>query len=217
MYNAPDSYLFEAYETTYEEISDDKYAAQVNFRKAMDLGFLPALEAVQFGARYTDKSKERNRGQLNIHGPAAGDSSWANVRPLADSELRPVTDLTQGPVAARAGATAMIDVSDGLVRDGDRDAIEAAVTKRVAEVAGYVPGYRLKQKVQFDDIPADDPVNVPGVGMFDGLKVSVFLEVEGAGDYLPAFSGNLDIMTAAALRTGVEISNQLNKDKEAVA
>lgn len=96
MYNAPDSYLFEAYETTYEEISDDKYAAQVNFRKAMDLGFLPALEAVQFGARYTDKSKERNRGQLNIHGPAAGDSSWANVRTLADSELRPVTDLVPG-------------------------------------------------------------------------------------------------------------------------
>ncbi|MGY0633358.1 TonB-dependent receptor [Luteimonas sp. A478] len=96
MYNAPDSYLFEAYETTYEEINDDKYAAQVNFRKAMDVAFLPALEAVQFGARYTDKSKERNRGQLNIHGPAAGDSSWANVRTLGDSVLTPVTDLVPG-------------------------------------------------------------------------------------------------------------------------
>lgn len=96
MYNAPDSYLFEAYETTYEEINDDKYAAQANFRKAMDLGFFPALEAVQFGARYTDKSKERNRGQLNIQGPAADDSSWANVRTLADSVLTPVTDLVPG-------------------------------------------------------------------------------------------------------------------------
>lgn len=96
MYNAPERYLFEAYETSYEEISDDKYAAQVNLRKTMDLGFLPALEAVQFGARYTDKSKERNRGELNVHGPAAGDSSWANVRTLADSELHPVTDLVPG-------------------------------------------------------------------------------------------------------------------------
>lgn len=96
MYNAPDSYLFEAYETTLEEVKDDKYAAQANFRRAMNLSFLPALHAVQFGARYTDKSKERQRGQLNIHGPAAGDRSWANVRTLGDSELRPVTDIVPG-------------------------------------------------------------------------------------------------------------------------
>lgn len=96
MYNAPERYLFEAYETTLEQITDDKYAAQVNARKALDLAFFPALQSVQFGARHTDKSKERNRGQLNIHGPGPGDTSWANNRTLADSELRSVTDIVPG-------------------------------------------------------------------------------------------------------------------------
>lgn len=100
-----------------------------------------------------------------------------------------------------------------LIADGDQDRIAQDVADRVAEVARYVPGYRLKQAVQFDEIPADAPVNVPGVGLFSGLKVSVFLEVEGAGDYLPNYSGNLDIMTSAALRTGQEIASHLNSTK----
>ncbi|VFS75347.1 Acetaldehyde dehydrogenase [Kluyvera cryocrescens] len=52
----------------------------------------------------------------------------------------------------------------------------------------YVPGYRLKQKVQFEVIPADKPVNIPGVGQFSGLKTAVYLEVEGAAHYLPAYA-----------------------------
>ncbi|MOA55314.1 Acetaldehyde dehydrogenase [compost metagenome] len=64
-----------------------------------------------------------------------------------------------------------------------------------------MPGYRLKQKVQFDVIPADQPLLIPGHGQFSGLKTSVFLEVEGAAHYLPAYAGNLDIMTSAALAT----------------
>ncbi|MDH5832368.1 TonB-dependent receptor [Luteimonas kalidii] len=96
MYDAPERYLFEAYETTLEHISDDKYAAQVNARRSMDLAFLPALHAIQFGARYTDKSKERERGVLNIHGPGPGDTSWAGVRTLADSELRAIGSLVPG-------------------------------------------------------------------------------------------------------------------------
>ena len=99
-----------------------------------------------------------------------------------------------------------------LTPDGDRDAILAAVHKRVGEVSAYVPGYHLKQEVQFDDIPADAPVNIPNYGQFSGLKVSVFLEVEGAGDYLPKYSGNLDIMTSAALRAGQEIARTLEKE-----
>ncbi|MDX3774633.1 TonB-dependent receptor [Chromatiaceae bacterium AAb-1] len=96
MYNAPDSYLFEAYETELEKVTDDKYAAQLDFKKALELSFMPALTSVQFGVRYTDKSKERNFGATKIQGPTAGDSSWVNVRTLADSDLQWVTDIVSG-------------------------------------------------------------------------------------------------------------------------
>ena len=94
-----------------------------------------------------------------------------------------------------------------LCDGADTKAIAASVDGMVAEVQKYVPGYRLKQKVQFEQIRADDPLRIPEMGSeFEGLKVSVFLEVEGAAHYLPAYAGNLDIMTAAALRTGEEIA-----------
>jgi acetaldehyde dehydrogenase len=62
-----------------------------------------------------------------------------------------------------------------------------------------VPGYRLKQRVQFERITADSPVNIPNLSKRNGLKVSIYLEVEGAAHYLPSYAGNLDIMTSAAL------------------
>ena len=71
----------------------------------------------------------------------------------------------------------------------------------VAKVGAYVPGYRLKQKVQFERFGSNNPVRIPGLGSYEGIKTSVFLEVEGAAHYLPAYAGNLDIMTSAALRT----------------
>ncbi|MGI4903583.1 MAG: acetaldehyde dehydrogenase (acetylating), partial [Janthinobacterium lividum] len=73
----------------------------------------------------------------------------------------------------------------------------------------YVPGYRLKQKVQFELYDAANPLNIPGVGKISGLKTSVFLEVEGAAHYLPSYAGNLDIMTSAALATGETIIEKL--------
>jgi acetaldehyde dehydrogenase len=79
--------------------------------------------------------------------------------------------------------------------------VEASIVEMAAAVQAYVPGYRLKQKVQFDVIPEDAPLNIPGLGKFSGLKTSIFLEVEGAAHYLPAYAGNLDIMTSAALAT----------------
>jgi iron complex outermembrane receptor protein len=96
MYNSPQSYLFEAYETELESVTDDKYAAQLDFKKSLELSFMPALSSVQFGVRYTDKSKERQFGGTKIQGPAAGDSSWVNTRTLADSELQWVTDIVPG-------------------------------------------------------------------------------------------------------------------------
>ena len=75
------------------------------------------------------------------------------------------------------------------------------IAHMVARVARDVPGYRLKQQVQFDVIPESAPLHIPGLGTFSGLKTSVFLEVEGAAHYLPAYAGNLDIMTSAALAT----------------
>lgn len=73
--------------------------------------------------------------------------------------------------------------------DADQAAIAKSVQDMVSAVQEYVPGYKLKQDVQFDERE-------------EGLQVSVFLEVSGAGHYLPAYAGNLDIMTSAALRTG---------------
>jgi acetaldehyde dehydrogenase len=92
--------------------------------------------------------------------------------------------------------------------DGSASEVEirASVEEMVKSVAAYVPGYRLKQEVQFDRIPADRPINIPGVGLASGIKVSVFLEVEGAAHYLPAYAGNLDIMTSAALAAAEKIA-----------
>ncbi len=84
--------------------------------------------------------------------------------------------------------------------------IEEAIVAMVAKVNAYVPGYRLKQKVQFERFGSNNPVKIPGHGVFSGIKTSVFLEVEGAAHYLPAYAGNLDIMTSAGLRTAEKIA-----------
>ncbi|QYC10717.1 TonB-dependent receptor [Brevundimonas nasdae] len=95
MYNSPDKYLFEAYETTLEHITDDKYAAQVDFTKYLSLDFFPALTSVQFGARYTDKTKQRDYGALNIQGSGAGKVDYVG-RPMSQSQLTPIGDLVPG-------------------------------------------------------------------------------------------------------------------------
>ena len=95
----------------------------------------------------------------------------------------------------------MRDTVFTLSQGGSQEAIEKSVADMVAAVQKYVPGYRLKQKVQFDEIPAHAPLHIPGLGRCSGLKTSVFVEVEGAAHYLPAYAGNLDIMTSAALAT----------------
>ena len=101
----------------------------------------------------------------------------------------------------------MRDTVYTLSEGTDLARVEQAIVEMVAAVNAYVPGYRLKQQVQFDVIPAHQPVWIPELGgSYSGLKTTVLLEVEGAAHYLPAYAGNLDIMTSAALATGERIA-----------
>ncbi|MFB6396915.1 acetaldehyde dehydrogenase (acetylating) [Polymorphospora lycopeni] len=143
----------------------------------------------------------------SIASRSAGPGTRANIDEFTETTARAI-EVVGG---ARAGkAIIVLNPADPplLMRDTvyclcpdrnvDRDAIAASVEAMVATVAEYVPGYRLKQTVQFDEVDA----YVPALGTsFAGVQVSVFLEVSGAGHYLPAYAGNLDIMTSAALRT----------------
>jgi acetaldehyde dehydrogenase len=80
--------------------------------------------------------------------------------------------------------------------DADEASITRSVEEMVAEVSEFVPGYRMRSTPQFDETP-------------EGKRVTVFLEIEGSGDYLPPYAGNLDIMTAAATRVGEQIARNL--------
>jgi len=91
----------------------------------------------------------------------------------------------------------------------DQAQVEASIDEMAKAVQSYVPGYRLKQRVQFDVISGEAPLNIPGFGYLSGLKTSIFLEVEGAAHYLPAYAGNLDIMTSAALATAERMAQSL--------
>ncbi len=90
--------------------------------------------------------------------------------------------------------------------DCDHDAIESSVLAQVDAVRAYVPGYRLKQKIQFETFSQTNPLHIPETGKFWGTRVTVFLEVTGAAHYLPDYAGNLDIMTSAALATAERLA-----------
>ena len=92
--------------------------------------------------------------------------------------------------------------------DGDTDhrQIETDVLAMVDSVSTYTPGYRLKQRIQFETFSATNPLYIPETGKFTGTRVTVLLEVAGAADYLPAYAGNLDVMTSAAKATAERIA-----------
>ncbi|WP_431232503.1 acetaldehyde dehydrogenase (acetylating) [Mycolicibacterium psychrotolerans] len=103
----------------------------------------------------------------------------------------------------------MRDTVAALVSPADARVIEDAVTDMVRAVREYVPGYRLKQQVRVAPVPRGDARRrLAGAAASAGelLHVTVFLEVEGAADYLPAYAGNLDIMTSAAVRVGEHLA-----------
>jgi acetaldehyde dehydrogenase len=86
-----------------------------------------------------------------------------------------------------------------IPENADQNAIAQSIRDVVAEVQTYVPGYRLLNDPQFDE---------PSVVNGGNHVVTTFIEVEGAGDYLPPYAGNLDIMTAAATKVGEEIAKE---------
>jgi acetaldehyde dehydrogenase len=95
--------------------------------------------------------------------------------------------------------------------DADHDAIKTDVLAVVDRVNAYVPGYRLKQRIQFETFSADNPLYIPETGKFTGTRITVMLEVTGAAHYLPAYAGNLDIMTSAAKATAERIATHVTE------
>lgn len=157
----------------------------------------------------------------SIASKSAGPGTRANIDEFTETTSQAIMDVGG---ATRGKAIIVLNPAEPplMMRDTvyclcdevEPEAIRASIAAMVAEVQNYVPGYRLKQAVQFDHIGSNRPLRIPemadtGQTEFTGLKVSVFLEVEGAGHYLPAYAGNLDIMTSAALKTAEKIAERL--------
>lgn len=150
----------------------------------------------------------------SISSKSAGPGTRANIDEFTETTSRAIVEVGH---ATLGKAIIVLNPAEPplIMRDtvycfvspgADTDAIRLAVQARVAEVQQYVPGYRLKQDVQFEHYGEENRQNIPGLGWSCGIKVSVFLEVEGAGHYLPAYAGNLDIMTSAAVSVAERIA-----------
>jgi acetaldehyde dehydrogenase len=149
----------------------------------------------------------------SIASRSAGPGTRANIDEFTEATAKAIETVGGG----RRGKAVIVlnpaepplimrDTVHCLCETGDEAEIEASIQSMVQAVQGYVPGYRLKQRVQFERIGHNDRLVIPEIGeAFAGLKLSVFLEVEGAAHYLPSYAGNLDIMTSAALRTAERI------------
>ncbi|MGF6384319.1 acetaldehyde dehydrogenase [Paraburkholderia atlantica] len=158
----------------------------------------------------------------SISSKSAGPGTRANIDEFTETTSKAI-EVVGG--AAKGKAIIVLNPAEPpvMMRDtvytlsemADLDKVEASIEQMAAAVQAYVPGYRLKQKVQFDEIPASAPLNIPGLGRFSGLKTSIFIEVEGAAHYLPAYAGNLDIMTSAALATAERMAQALVQASEA--
>jgi len=149
-----------------------------------------------------------SRVQAVAYGEIVATVSSRSVGPGTRKNIDEFTRTTSGAVERVGGAKkgkAIIIINPAepplIMRDTvhcltetepDRAAITASVHAMITEVQKYVPGYKL--------------VNGP---VFDGKRVSVFMEVEGLGDYLPKYAGNLDIMTAAAARTAEMFAEEI--------
>ena len=151
----------------------------------------------------------------SISSKSAGPGTRANIDEFTETTSK---GIEQVGGADKGKAIIILNPADPpmIMRDtvftlssgADEAQIEAAIEAMVARVNTYVPGYRLKQKIQFERFGSNNPARIPGLGTYEGIKTSVFLEVEGAAHYLPAYAGNLDIMTSAGLRTAERIATR---------
>jgi acetaldehyde dehydrogenase len=150
----------------------------------------------------------------SISSRSAGPGTRANIDEFTETTARAIEQIGG---AARGKAIIVLNPAEPplIMRDtvytlseaADERVIAQSVQRMVAAVQRYVPGCRLKQDLQFDRVEL--PLNIPGVGRLTGLKTSIFLEVEGAAHYLPAYAGNLDIMTSAALATAERMAARM--------
>ena len=163
----------------------------------------------------------------SIASKSAGPGTRANIDEFTETTSQAIMDVGG---AARGKAIIILNPAEPplimrdtvycLCEEAEQADITKSIEAMVAEVQSYVPGYRLKQAVQFEHIGSNQPLRIPEMndgkdGEFTGLKVSVFLEVEGAAHYLPAYAGNLDIMTSAALKTAEKIAARMGERQAA--
>ncbi|WP_088286101.1 acetaldehyde dehydrogenase (acetylating) [Kineosporia sp. A_224] len=143
----------------------------------------------------------------SVASKSAGPGTRANIDEFTHTTSRAVRELGG---ATRGKAIIVLNpveppmimrdtVFCSIPADADRDAVTASIERRVAEVQEYVPGYTLRNAPQYDE---------PREQWGGNGRVAVFLEVRGAGDYLPEYAGNLDIMTAAAARVGELVARE---------
>ncbi|AWW74415.1 acetaldehyde dehydrogenase (acetylating) [Erythrobacter sp. KY5] len=155
----------------------------------------------------------------SIASKSAGPGTRANIDEFTETTSQAIVDVGG---ASRGKAIIILNPAEPplimrdtiycLCEEADREAIRDSVEDMVRQVQSYVPGYRLKQAVQFEHIGSNRPLYIPEMdAKFTGLKVSVFLEVEGAAHYLPAYAGNLDIMTSAAMKTAEKMAARLTE------
>ena len=189
-------------------------AANVNMVTCGGQATIPIVAAINSVAKV-------HYGEIvaSIASKSAGPGTRANIDEFTETTSRAIVKVGG---AHRGKAIIVLNPADPplimrdtvycLCQDADQTAIADSVARMVEEVQAYVPGYRLKQAVQFERIGSNQPLRIPEMGAeFTGLKVTVFLEVEGAAHYLPAYAGNLDIMTSAALRTAEKIALRTHK------
>lgn len=157
----------------------------------------------------------------SIASKSAGPGTRANIDEFTETTTQALRDVGGAEVAKAIivlnpadPPMMMRDTVYTLTAHADTAQIEESIAAMVSAVQAYVPGYRLKQAVQFEDVGADGRLNVPGAGVMAGLKTTVFLEVQGAAHYLPAYAGNLDIMTSAAMATADRLALRMLEKME---